>query len=453
VPTWGRAILVAPAIWGLAALCFHLHANRATTSMALILAVLGVAALGEWLPAVICSMAAGLALSWYFIDTPGSLRLSTTEGWVTFCALLFTALGGSRLAVDARRRADEAELRRRDMERLQRLGQALLMCTTVTEVAQCAASRVVELFNVTGAEIKGEGVSAPVRAGFFGEAPERVSAVPLDLSGNGNVLEIHGRPPSREVLSALGHFIGLALGRARGLEEHGRRESERRAEELRTIVLNGLAHGLRTPLTSIKLAASALRHGSGIAERIGMEMAQVIEEEADRLEKMIGESLQFARIESHRVNPRIEACSLREITEKVISRLARYLAGRELVIDVRDDLPPVRGDRFLLERMLFEVVDNAWKYSRPGSRIGIEAVARENIVSLTVRSHGDEIAHNERELIFAKFYRGAVHRSLIEGTGVGLAIARAIAEAHQGEIRLESEPGGHAFRFSLPTGK
>jgi two-component system sensor histidine kinase KdpD len=134
-------------------------------------------------------------------------------------------------------------------------------------------------------------------------------------------------------------------------------------------------------------------------------------------------------------------------------RLAGHLRGRELVVDVSESLPSIKGDRFLLEQMVFEVVDNAWKYSRPGSRVSIEGTTEGSSVVLTVRTQGDEIADNERDLIFAKFYRGAVHRSSIEGTGVGLAVARAIVDAHRGSIRLDSEPGGQAFRFSLPSGK
>lgn len=450
--TIGRAIAVALLMLGIAAICYRTHANRSTASMALVLAVLAIAALGDWLLAVVSSIAAGLALSWYYIDSAGSFRISTTDGWVTFSALLITALSGSRMAVHARNRAVEAERRREDMERLQRLGQALLLSTGLTEVADRAVRKVVELFGVAGAEIRVEGVEPPVRAGNF-EKGQQALVVQLDrLSGN-SVLEIHGRQPSPEVLSALSLYIGLALGRAKGWEQRALAESERRGEELRSTVLNGLAHNFRTPLTSIKAAASSLRGPRYIPEGPGRELAQIIDEEADRLDKLIGESLSFARIESHRASPRFEECSMSDITARVLGRLAHYLAGRELDVNVPEDLPYIPGDRFLLEQMLYEVVDNAWKYSTPGSPIGIEGLRQGTTVVLTVRTRGDEIAGNERDLIFAKFYRGAVHRTSIEGTGVGLAVARAIANAHRGSIRLDSEPGGHAFRFSLPTGK
>jgi signal transduction histidine kinase len=129
------------------------------------------------------------------------------------------------------------------------------------------------------------------------------------------------------------------------------------------------------------------------------------------------------------------------------------MGKRDLVVDIPDDLPPIPGDAFLLEQMLMQVADNAWKYSRPGARIRISAVKRGQHVILTVWNQGPRIPEDERQRIFGKFYRGAVGRLQVEGTGLGLAIAKTIAEAHGGSIWLDSEPDGPAFRFSLPVEK
>ena len=133
--------------------------------------------------------------------------------------------------------------------------------------------------------------------------------------------------------------------------------------------------------------------------------------------------------------------------------LAPYLGGRELNVNVPEGLPLVSGDRFLFEQMLMQVVDNALKYSKPGARIEIAAVAAGSSVVLTVRNEGSLIPADERDKIFAKFYRGAVNPSHVEGVGLGLAIARAIAEAHGGSVWLDSEPSGPAFHLSLPVEK
>jgi two-component system, OmpR family, sensor histidine kinase KdpD len=216
--------------------------------------------------------------------------------------------------------------------------------------------------------------------------------------------------------------------------------------------LNALAHNFRTPLTSIKAAASMLRSSPNIEAPGERDLIAVIDEEADRLDQLIGESLDLAKIEGRRANPRTEECLFSEIVERVTARVARYLGRREFVIDVPEDLPPILGDKFLLEQMLVQVVDNAWKYSRPGARIRIVAEVVGKEILLTVQNEGNEIPESERTLIFDKFYRGTKDRSRVEGTGLGLAIAKTIAEAYQGKLWLDSEPAGPAFRFALPLG-
>jgi two-component system sensor histidine kinase KdpD len=136
----------------------------------------------------------------------------------------------------------------------------------------------------------------------------------------------------------------------------------------------------------------------------------------------------------------------------VKSRLARYLDRRTVEISLPDDLPPVPGDRFLIEQMLVQVVENAWKYSRPGARIVISASTQDCYVNVSIWNEGLRIPDDEKGRIFDKFYRGAGDRARIEGTGLGLAIARSIAEAHGGGVWLDDKPEGTGFRFLLPVG-
>ena len=165
---------------------------------------------------------------------------------------------------------------------------------------------------------------------------------------------------------------------------------------------------------------------------------------------MIGESLDLARIEGRRANPRMEECPVSQIIERVTGRMSRYFGRREIVIEIPEELPSITGDAFLLEQMLIQVVDNAWKYSTPGSRIRITAQESGSSLLLSVRNEGSEIPAEERARIFDKFYRGTQYRTTIEGTGLGLAIAKTIAEAYHGRIWLDAEPQGPAFHFALP---
>ncbi len=187
-----------------------------------------------------------------------------------------------------------------------------------------------------------------------------MSLVRLNAGSPQDVLELYGLQPSEEVRNALSSMLSLVIERARSSEERARIEATQRGEELRSTVLNALAHNFKTPLTSIKAAASAMRGSGNISTPGERDLIAVIDEEADRLDQLIGESLNLARIEGRRANPRTEECLFPEIIERISRRVGRYLGRQELsLIDVSDDLPAIIGDKFLLEQMLIQVVDNA----------------------------------------------------------------------------------------------
>ncbi len=413
--------------------------------MALLLEILAVSASGEWAVAIFTAISASLAFSWFFIDQVGSLRITSAEGAVTFCMMVLTALTATQLSIRAQRRAAEAIGRREEMERLQELGNSLFASDTVSEAATKTVAQIERLFGVSGAELElGDG-SPVVSAGDCVGVASATTGL-----GSGS-LRFYGTPPSVEVSSAIGNLVHLVLERARSGEERARAEAARRGEELRNVVLNALAHNFKTPLTSIKAASSILRASPNVSAEDTAELVAVIDEEADRLDLLIRESLDLARIEAHQARPMFENCALAEVAESVIARVARYIAGRTIQIDMPESLPPVRGDRFLLGQMLMQVVDNAWKYSKPGSDICISAEQVDAEVRLTVQNEGGDIPLEARDKLFTKFYRAAGEGSQVEGTGLGLAIAQAIAEAHGGKVWLDMLPRGPAFRFALPV--
>jgi two-component system sensor histidine kinase KdpD len=421
----------------------------AIAASVLLLAVLGVATLGDRTLAVVGSVAASLSFSYYFVDSAGSFRITSPEGAVSFAALVITAMTGSQLSVRLRVRAEEAERRRGEMERLQRLGATLFATNTLKETAEQSIQGIVSLFG-GGAILRIEGFERPFQAGVIGSADAR--AVVTRQVNQASTLELFGIHPSIEVQSALVNLIGLVLDRAVAAEERTRIESVQRGELLRTTILNALAHNFRTPLTCIKAAASMMRGSTGVPATYSQELVEVIDEEADRLDELIRDSLDLARIESRRANPRVEACSMGSIVSGALGKMKRYMARQLILVDIPENLPVVRGDRFLFEQMVTQVLDNAWKYAEAGARIWISARQAGDEVVLTIQNEGSYIPHEERGLVFDRFYRGTRNRASVEGTGLGLAIAKTIAEAHGGRVWLDAEPEGPAFRFAFPVG-
>ncbi len=444
-----HVVAVVVVMWGTGWLFSWLGTTRSTAGMILLLEVLAIATRGDWILALLSSTAASLIFSFYFIEQPRNLRFTTTmQGIVSFAALALTAFIGSRLAVRAQQRAREAIARREEMEHLNQLGRVLLAANSLSAAANDVVQKLVELFHLEGAVLRVAGQPHAFQCGVM--VPGAVAIVPLGTDHGADVLELHGAQPSAEVRDTIASMIRLVLERARGEEERAQIEIVRRGEELRTTVLNSLAHNFRTPLTSIKAAASMLRLSGRIPSVQERDLVVVIDEEADRLNQLIRESLDMAKIEARRANPITEECSIPEIVRRVASRMSRYLGRREFIIELSEDLPPVMGDSFLLEQMLGQLLDNAWKYSQPGAPVRISTSVSDASVILTVWNQGSEIPEEDRERIFDRFYRGSRDRHRVEGTGLGLAIARTIAEACGGKIWLDAEPMGPAFRLQLP---
>lgn len=452
---WKRVLVTAArfagclvVLWGTAWMLSTLGLTRSTAAMILLLEVLAVATRGDWILALLSSTAASLVFSFYFIEHLRTVQYSAAiQGLLGFVAITLAAFIGSRLAVRAQQRASEAITRREEMERLNQLGRVLIAANTVAEAAADAVRKVVELFHLEGAVLRIAGASHAFQSGV---TTGEVSIIPLGTDYRADILELHGVQPSEEVRNTVASMIRLVLERARGAEERSHIEVIRRGEDLRNTVLNALAHDFRTPLTSIKAAASLLRISDRIPSAQERDLVAVIDEEADRLDRLIRESLDLARLEARRAHPITEECVVSQIVRSVAAKMSRYFGRREFVVQIPEDIPPITGDRFLLEQMLAQLVDNAWKYSPPGAPIRISAVVSGNTVVLTVFNEGNEIPHDERDRIFDRFYRGSKNRNNVEGTGLGLAIARAIVEAHGGKIWLDAEPTGPAFRLQLP---
>ncbi|MDC0673980.1 sensor histidine kinase [Nannocystis radixulma] len=284
--------------------------------------------------------------------------------------------------------------------------------------------------------------------------------VPLQAVGRTiGVLGVTTGDPTRlrhlaeqELLAAMSGQVALALHRVLLAQEAQQAELRARTEELRGALLSSVSHDLRTPLTAISTAASVLAQPGPLADDRRREFAGAIYEEALGLGRLVTNLLHMTRLETQGVALRREWTPLEDPIGAAMTRLERLLAGHVVDVSLPPDLPPVLLDEVLFEHLMLNLLENAAKYTPPGSAIDVAARVEGTNVVVEVADRGDGIPVGQEERIFDKFVR--VGRAREAGFGLGLAICRAIAVAHGGTIAASNRPqGGAVFRVTLPLGE
>ena len=226
-----------------------------------------------------------------------------------------------------------------------------------------------------------------------------------------------------------------------GLQERG---------ELRTALVDSVTHELRTPLTSIKASVTALLTDPQLPPFERKELLTVINEEADRLDRLVGEALETAQL-GEDVTLDLKSHAVVEIIDAANKDCRSLFDRRSLSVQLRPHLPAVRADLNRAKKALVQLLENAAKYSPFDSPITITAKVSRNFVVISVVDRGSGIEDSEQNLIFQRFYRGKHHRNVIQGTGMGLPIASAIITAHGGSLSVTCKRGqGSTFSFTLP---
>jgi two-component system sensor histidine kinase KdpD len=256
---------------------------------------------------------------------------------------------------------------------------------------------------------------------------------------------------SRETLEALGTLIAIAIERTAAVEKLGKAEASREGEKLRSAILDSVTHEFRTPLTAIKASATSLLSDAHLDSAQQHELITVINEETDRLDHLVGEAAEMAQLDANQVELQREPHHIREAIDRALEEAGQSVGNHTMEIDIQDHLPLVSIDLERIKDVLLQLLENAGKYSPPGSPIHITAEADGRTLTVSVADRGPGIDDFEQSLIFDKFYRGKNERYRVQGTGMGLAIAKAVVEAHAGTIRVTSQVGhGSVFSFTLP---
>jgi two-component system, OmpR family, sensor histidine kinase KdpD len=454
------AVVLAVYHWGIAV-------NAVTAALTLLLAILFISTLWGLAEATVACVAAVLGFNYFFLEPIGKLTIQDPQNIVAFVAFLITAVTASQLSAYARRRTAEAETRRLETERLYALVQTMMLRGTarntasefvqdVTQVFGCSAAA---FYYRTGGEVFRSGPGSAVVSDADLIAAAETTDVALDR-GRGiaiapvrlgvrslGSMALIGVLPSEQMLQAIGNLAAIAIERARAFDEASRSESARQGEALKSALLDSLAHDIKTPLTSIKAAVTSLLGTSKDNQR---ELLVIIDEEADRLNRLAAEVVAMARIEAGKLHLEKGPVTAAAIVSNALGALPAD--GRTIAVNVPASLPLVDADSEFAAQVVKQLVENALKYSPPGSPVAVSAERRDAKIVVGVADHGPGIEENERARIFDKFFRGRRHRFDTKGTGMGLAIAKGIVEAHGGRIWVESEPGeGSVFYFTLPV--
>jgi two-component system sensor histidine kinase KdpD len=280
-------------------------------------------------------------------------------------------------------------------------------------------------------------------------APLRARGVLAVRANNRRLLQI---PEQRQLLDTFAALIAIALERVHYVALAQGALVRMESERLRNSLLAALSHDLRTPLTVlIGLAESLSLTKPPITAQQG-EIADAIKDEARRMSTLVGNLLDMARIESGEVKLNLAWQPFEEVVGSALGAARAML--REHVIEVRlpRDLPLVQFDALLIERVLVNLLENASKYTPPGSRVVLAAAVAGGQLSVSIADDGPGLPHGREEAVFQKFTRGD-RESATPGVGLGLAICRAIIESHLGRISASNRPGGGAnFTFTLPLG-
>jgi two-component system sensor histidine kinase KdpD len=450
---------------------YVLPVNPTTVALTLLLAILAVSTVWGIAVAVFMSIAAMLAFNYNFLPPIGRFTVADPQNWVALFAFLVVSVLASHLSSRARQKAEDASARRREVEKLYAFSQGLLESGNVIQLLNRIPTQIVDIFEVGAAalllaekqKIYRSGPVIPkldheslkaivVREEPLLDIPNSICFVPLRLGLRPiGSLGISGTILSRQTLEAVGTLVAVAIERARAIEQLGLTEAARESERLRTALLDSVTHALRTPLTSIKASVTNLLSNPSLTDRQRQEMLTIINEEADRLNRLVGEAGEMARLDAGEVELRIEIRPIDDVINAALTQCKASLGGREVRVQIPPTLPRVRVDLGRAREALVHLIENANQYSPAGQPITITAEATHDFIVTSVADRGAGIDDLEQSLIFEKFYRGKDQRYLVQGTGMGLPIAKAIVEAHGGSMSLTSQRGqGSVFSFTVP---
>lgn len=447
------------------------HAGEVTAAMVFLVLVVWTGARAGIAPSLFTAILCSLAFDFFFLPPYHTFVLAGVPEWIAMSSFLASSLAAGGVAERARLQTEQAERRSEDVERLYKLSQEMMLHDHASQLRNALPQVIRSIFNLD--EVALYFVDQDAWNTTTG-SPLEMDPVALEemMTGNTGITspigDYHSHPLqlglrcmgllawkpaslSPELATAITAQIAIALTRAIAIETTARVEAARESEYLRTALIDSVTHELRTPLTSIRAAATTLLHPEGLDEETRKDLAAVVDEESERLDTLIGQAVEMAEIDAHTIQPNLELLDPEIFLEQIIEQSHRILAKHRVVIESKG-AQPVRFDPRLLGRVFRHLLENAARYAPPGSEITLTGRTTGDRLEFSVADKGPGIHEADLPHVFEKLYRGKTGIRVGKGTGMGLAIARAIVQANHGSIQVKSTPGqGTRFEFWVPT--
>ncbi|MFP5206616.1 MAG: ATP-binding protein, partial [Acidobacteriota bacterium] len=448
-----------------------LRANSTTAGMVYLMLVIWSATQAGVVLSLYIAVLCALGFDYFFLPPYHTLWIVGAQQWIDMFTFAAGCLVVSRLAERARRQARQAEQRRRDVERLYALSQEMMLHGDAEGLIHDLPRLVARIFELEAValyvrdhdRVHASPAEAPasVAAGLRSlqsgmQAPVELTlgfqASPLTLGMR--LLGALGWTPaclSREVSAAVAAQVAIVVARSIAIETSTRMVAARESERLRSALVDSLTHELRTPLTAIRAASTTLLSSERLDDAGRLDMIQLIDEEAAHLDALIGEAVEMAELDANVLHVHLAPHHPRTLLEQAVEASRPALTAHRVRIQMDEPNHSAWFDPQLLGRVLRHLLENAAHHTPPATRITLSSRRSGDRLEFCVADDGPGIASHDLPLIFEKFYRGKGGPGPRKGSGMGLAIVRALLAVHGGSIEVTSQPGaGAAFRFWVP---
>lgn len=467
-----RSVATIPILALVALIGYACRASVLTTGVIQLVCVLLIAFRWGFVDGAVASAAAVASLDFFYMPPILSFYEQEPQDWIATAVFALIALFLSRFAHNLHRQAAATDLERERLERLYLTSRDLLLMDHGPEIGAHLTCLIEDVFKADAVALwdarearmdkagPGMVIDDEVRSIYFDELSENRGSVcqfkrvvRLGTRAVGS-LYLAGSPSSSYLDSrsadAIASLAALALERAHSFLAETNAEAARRSGQLRSTVLDGLAHAFKTPLATIQIAATGLMEIPSLGLP-GKELASLIEGEAVRLARLTTRVLESVELDEGDFRLDYEKIELDEFLKECLEAFSSLVPLEQLNVLQKSVLGYVWADRRLLQMALLQIVDNASKYASPRSVVTLSAESTDSEVVFSVQNEGSYIPPEERLRIFDRFYRSAETRHKAQGTGIGLTVIRRIAEAHRGRVWVDSTPDEKTtFLLALP---